>query len=85
MNSKKNYSANYSPKKISRESYNTRNQQNKKHPLINFLLVLTLVSSLVYFGITLWKGQNGSNFFQNVISSVILVIFSILFVADLCY
>ena len=90
MNQKKNHSANhyknnynkkYSQEERSRESYNIKNRQNKKHPLINFLLVLTLVSSLVYFGITIWNGQSNSNFFQNIISSVILVIFSILFVA----
>ncbi len=56
-------------------------KKRKKHPMVNFLLVLTLISSLVYFGISLWKGQNISSFFSSLISSLLLVVFSILFVA----
>lgn len=55
--------------------------KKKKHPIINLFLFLTLVSSLVYFGITLWIGSNDVNFFSALISSVLLVIFSILFIA----
>ena len=53
--------------------------KKKKHPIINLFLFLTLVSSLAYFGITLWIGSNDVNFFSALISSVLLVIFSILF------
>lgn len=53
----------------------------KKHPVINFFLFLTLLSSLVYFGISLWKGQSSSNFFASLTSSLLLVVFSILFIA----
>lgn len=56
-------------------------KKRNKHPMVNFLLVLTLISSLVYFGISLWKGQNISSFFSSLISSLLLVVFSILFVA----
>jgi len=42
---------------------------------------LTLVSSLAYFGITLWTGEDNTNFFGTLISSVIFVVFSILFIA----
>ena len=56
-------------------------KKRKKHPMVNFLLVLTLISSLVYFGISLWKGQNISSFFSSLISNLLLVVFSILFVA----
>lgn len=56
-------------------------KKRKKHPMVNFLLILTLISSLVYFGISLWKGQNISSFFSSLISSLLLVVFSILFVA----
>lgn len=55
--------------------------KNKKHPIVNFFLFLTLISSLTYFGITLWNGQNTSNFFSSLISSLLLVVFSILFIA----
>ena len=55
--------------------------KNKKHPIVNFFLFLTLISSLTYFGITLWSGQNTSNFFSSLISSLLLVVFSILFIA----
>lgn len=55
--------------------------KNKKHPIVNFFLFLTLISSLAYFGITLWNGQNTSNFFGSLISSLLLVVFSILFIA----
>ncbi len=56
-------------------------QKKKKHPIVNFFLFLTLVSSLAYFGITLWTGSNSVNFFRSLINSVLLVIFSILFIA----
>lgn len=55
--------------------------KTKKHPIVNFFLFLTLISSLTYFGITLWNGQNTSNFFSSLISSLLLVVFSILFIA----
>ena len=42
---------------------------------------MTLVSSLAYFGITLWTGEDNTNFFGTLISSVIFVVFSILFIA----
>ena len=53
----------------------------KRHPIVNFFLFLTLLSSLAYFGITLWNGQNSSNFFGSLVSSLLLVVFSILFIA----
>ena len=75
-------------KEITREINNTHStserietRKKKKHPIINFFLFLTLVSSLAYFGITLWKGSNNVNFFSSLINSVLLVIFSILFIA----
>ena len=54
--------------------------RKKRHPFVNFFLFLTLLSSLAFFGISLWKGQDSTNFFQGFVSSVILVIFSILFI-----
>ena len=54
--------------------------RKKRHPFVNFFLFLTLLSSLAFFGISLWKGQDSTNFFQEFVSSVILVIFSILFI-----
>lgn len=75
-------------KEITREINNTHStserietRKKKKYPIINFFLFLTLVSSLAYFGITLWKGSNNVNFFSSLINSVLLVIFSILFIA----
>lgn len=75
-------------KEITREINNTHStserietRKKKKHPIINFFLFLTLVSSLAYFGITLWKGSHNVNFFSSLINSVLLVIFSILFIA----
>ena len=56
-------------------------RKEKKHPVLNFFLFLTLLSSLVYFFITLSFGQNHSNFFTTLISSIVLVFFSILFVS----
>lgn len=55
-------------------------KSTNRHPFINFFLFLTLLSSLVYFGVTLWKGSSDVNFFSSLVSSVLLVIFSILFV-----
>ena len=54
--------------------------RKKRHPFVNFFLFLTLLSSLAFFGISLWKGQDSTNFFQGFVSSVIFVIFSILFI-----
>ena len=75
-------------KEITRETNNNHSTSEKietykkrKHPIVNFFLFLTLVSSLAYFGITLWKGSNNVNFFSSLINSVLLVIFSILFIA----
>lgn len=56
-------------------------RKEKKHPFLNFFLFLTLLSSLVYFFITLSFGQNHNSFFTTLISSVVLVFFSILFVS----
>lgn len=56
-------------------------KKRKRHPIVNLFLFLTLISSLTYFGITLWNGQNTSNFFSSLISSLLLVVFSILFIA----
>lgn len=56
-------------------------KKRKRHPIVNLFLFLTLISSLVYFGIALWNGQNSSNFFGSLISSLLLVVFSILFIA----
>ena len=55
--------------------------KSKSHPIINFFLFLTLLSSLAFFFFFLWIGQDSANFFQGLVSSIILVIFSILFVA----
>ena len=75
---------------VSREipkDYSSRNvikekpRKVKRHPIVNFFLFLTLLSSLAYFGIALWNGQNSSNFFGSLISSLLLVVFSILFIA----
>ncbi len=55
--------------------------KEKKHPFVNFFLFLTLLSSLAFFGITLWKGQDQVDFFPSLVSSLLLVVFSILFVA----
>lgn len=56
-------------------------KKRKRHPIVNLFLFLTLISSLAYFGIALWNGQNSSNFFGSLISSLLLVVFSILFIA----
>lgn len=70
-------------KKLGRSSKNEAGvkTQVKRHPVVNFFLFLTLVSSLAYFGITLWTGEDNTNFFGTLISSVIFVVFSILFIA----
>ena len=39
--------------------------KEKKHPFVNFFLFLTLLSSLAFFGITLWKGQDQVDFFPS--------------------
>ena len=56
-------------------------RKDKKHPIVSIVLFLTLITSLIYFGTTLWMGQNASGFFEVLIRNFILVIFSILFVA----
>lgn len=94
MDQKKKYSTNrYSEnhynneqplKKLGRSSKNeagVKTRKVKRHPVVNFFLFLTLVSSLAYFGITLWTGEDNTNFFGTLISSVIFVVFSILFIA----
>ena len=48
-------------------------RKEKKHPILNFFLFLTLLSSLAYFFITLSFGQNHSNFFTTLISSICLL------------
>ena len=71
-------------KKLGRSSKNeagVKTRKVKRHPVVNFFLFLTLVSSLAYFGITLWTGEDNTNFFGTLISSVIFVVFSILFIA----
>lgn len=65
----------------SRELTKEKPRKVKRHPIVNFFLFLTLLSSLAYFGITLWNGQNSSNFFGSLVSSLLLVVFSILFIA----
>jgi beta-lactam-binding protein with PASTA domain len=71
-------------KKLGRSSKNeagVKTRKVKRYPVVNFFLFLTLVSSLAYFGITLWTGEDNTNFFGTLISSVIFVVFSILFIA----
>ena len=71
-------------KKLGHSSKNeagVKTRKVKRHPVVNFFLFLTLVSSLAYFGITLWTGEDNTNFFGTLISSVIFVVFSILFIA----
>ena len=58
-----------------------KKRKEKKHPLVNFILFLTLLSSLLYFGINLMIEQNNVNFFSSLISNLILVVFSILFIS----
>ena len=67
--------------KTQQASSNVNIRKEKKHPIVNIFLFLTLVTSLAYFGISLWTGQNSSGFFSSLICSVILVVFSILFIA----
>lgn len=59
---------------------NMSSKGRKNHPIVNFILILVLISSLGYFGVTL-RYQNSYNLFSSLISSLILVIFSILFIA----
>lgn len=59
-----------------------RDKQKKKHPFINFILILTLLTSLGYFIITLMKGQSSVHFLATLLSGVLLVLFSVSFVAS---
>lgn len=59
-----------------------REKQKKKHPFINFILILTLLTSLGYFIITLMNGQTSVHFLATLISGVLLVLFSVFFVAS---
>lgn len=84
---KKNYSNNHIENQsrkdynFSREYKNNNYRKNQKHPVVAVFLFLTLLSSLASFGITVWTGQGNSYFFYSLISSLILVVFSLLFVA----
>ena len=64
-----------------KKTENVNNRKKKKHPIANFFLFLTLISSLAYFGINLIIAQNNVNFFSSLISNLILVVFSILFIS----
>lgn len=64
-----------------KKTENINKRKEKKHPIVNFFLFLTLISSLAYFGINLIIEQNNSAFFSSLISNLILVIFSILFIS----
>ena len=59
-----------------------REKLKKRHPFINFILILTLLTSLGYFIITLMKGQKSVHFLATLISGVLLVLFSVSFVAS---
>lgn len=67
--------------KTQQTTSNVNIRKDKKHPIVNIFLFFTLVTSLAYFGISLWTGQNSSGFFSSLICSVLLVVFSILFIA----
>lgn len=60
-----------------RSNYKEKNSHKDKHPIVNLFLILMLVSSLGYFGATLFC--NNSNLMISLISSLILILFSILF------
>ncbi len=61
-----------------RSNYKEKNSHKDKHPIVNLFLILMLVSSLGYFGVTLFCNNN-SNLMISLISSLILILFSILF------
>lgn len=62
-------------------SFSQRNDKRKKHFFVNFILFLTLITSLGYFIVNLMNGQTSVDFLATLLSGVLLVLFSILFVA----
>lgn len=58
-----------------------KTEKKKRHVVVNFMLFITLATSLGYFGVTLIQGQNTATFLTSLISGVLLVLFSVLFVS----
>ena len=63
-----------------KELDSVKKRKVKRNVFVNFVLFLTVVSSFSYFGVTLWTGQKQTIFLQLLISSLLLMIFSLLFV-----
>lgn len=62
---------------------NNRNHiQSKKHPIINILLILSLISSISYFISILLFKQNDLNIISELISVLLVTIFNIFFVCS---
>lgn len=62
---------------------NNRNHiQSKKHPIINILLILSLISSISYFISVLLFKQNDLNIISELISVLLVTIFNIFFVCS---
>lgn len=54
--------------------------KGKKHPFINLLLMLSLISSIFYFIIILFYEQNNLNFIHDLISILLIIVFNIFFI-----
>ena len=58
------------------EDLGIKKNNNKSHPIVNFFLIIVVISSLIFFGISL---MDYTNSIISIINSLLLTIFAILF------